>query len=521
MSRRTRLSRRLFLASAGGMTVAVGLGAGRALWPTPGPRAGQAVNAWAALLDDGRVAFACPAQDLGQGAPLALSMILAAEIGADPGLVAVQAAPRDAGTYGNPDFDGRMVTADSKTTRGYWPLLRLAGAEMRAALIATAARMQGWAEADCSTAEHSVAHRPSGARVSFAEIAANGRLRMPGTPGLRPGVELTPLGTSPDDPRMRAIVTGQKRFGTDRRATDASVAVLARSQHLDGLPLTVDDTAARAVPGVEAVVILDDAVAVVARHTWAALKGREALVVRWSDPGGFDSETEAETLRAALDDDSQKCVTLRATGVATGAPTLTARFHAPMLKHLVPEPLNAQARGKDYGLGVTVESATQSLDLDMRFAAQTWKTAPFMVETIAHPAGGAYGRRVLNDVVRDACAVTKSLGRPVQVIRPLVDELQRGQVRPAAAQRVAAWLAPDGTLSGWSHDFASDGPLAAQLPASLKGANGDEDNTATDGAYHPYRVPADRIRWTRVATQPVPGFLRGVSAGYTVWRSRP
>jgi len=135
--KRRRLTRRAFLASAGAVTVGVGLG-GYTLAQTPSPQDGKIINAFVSLLPDGRVQVVCPAQDRGQGAPLALAMIVAEEMGADLSKVEVITAPRDSGTYGNPEFLGRMVTADSKTTRGYYPLLRLAGAEARLALIKTA-----------------------------------------------------------------------------------------------------------------------------------------------------------------------------------------------------------------------------------------------------------------------------------------------------------------------------------------------------------------------------------------------
>lgn len=281
--------------------------------------------------------------------------------------------------------------------------------------------------------------------------------------------------------------------------------------------MNIDDSATKAVNGVEGVVVLEDAVAVVAGNTWSALKGRAALSVEWSAPDSFSSDSEREEMKAALESVDQPRVTLRNTGVVSERQDVTAEFYAPCLKHIILEPLNATAKGKNLGLGVEISGSTQSLDLDMRFAAQTWKTAPFMIDVIGRPSGGDYGRRVLNDAVRDAAAVAKQLGRPVQVIRPMLDELQRGQVRPASLQRLAASLSSGGELLFWQHDISSDATLATHLPSSLKGANGDEDNMATDGAYHSYRTANDQVHWTRVVSRPSPGFLRGVSAGYTVW----
>ncbi|MCP5075337.1 MAG: xanthine dehydrogenase family protein molybdopterin-binding subunit [Rhodobacteraceae bacterium] len=519
--KRRRISRRTFLISAGTATVAVGTGLTAFAMQSENPFAGEAINAFVALLPDGTVEVVCPAQNLGQGAPTALAMIVAEEMGAALDKVRILQAPRDAGRYGNPDFTGRMVTADSKTTVGYWPLLRLAGAEARKAMIATAALSRGWDASQCKTEVHHVTHTPSREHMSFAEIAALGHLTMPGADAddLKAADTFSLVGTSPAALDAHDIVTGRKKFGTDLRDAETLIAVLRRSPHLGGTVVDLDDAAARKQAGVVDVIALEDAsaVAVIASDTWSALKGVKLLEVTWSAAPQFDSTTEKAALKQALGVPGDATVDLRSRGDEPLEASYSASFYAPCLKHVLPEPLNATAEPQDMGLGVRISGSTQSQDLDMRYGAQTWKTAPFMVSCMGHPSGGAYGRRVLNDAVRDAAELAKVLGQPVQVIRPLGDEMKRGQVRPAALQRVKATLDPDGGLKHWQHDLASDGALASHLPSSLKGANADEDNTATDGARHPYDSVTERIRWTRVASLPSPGFLRGVSAAYTVW----
>ncbi len=518
---RKRLSRRSFLALTGTATIAVGAGATAYSLQAGSPMTGTEINAFVAITPDGGIEFVCPAQDLGQGAPVALAMILAEEIGASLQRVSILPAPRNAARYGNPDFGGRMVTADSKTTLGYWPLLRHAGAEARLALITTAARQNDWRTDDCHTRDHQVHHGPSGKSVSFREVVSDGRLQMPDAAGedLKVTKNFFLLGTSPERPDAVDIVTGRKKFGTDLRAEGTHVAVLRRSPHLGGTVVSVNDSAAKEIAGVTHIHQLEDAsaIAVVAADSWAAIKGAEALEVKWSPPTEYSSDTERTALESALDTPLTDPVILRASAGA-GRPTApVSTFYAPPLTHVLPEPLNATVKGNSLGLGATVTSATQSLDLDMRYSAQTWKTAPFMIENQATPVGGAYGRRVLNDVVRDAAEIAKAIGLSVQVIRPQLDEMQRGQVRPAAVQRIAAELDDSGNLAYWRHEIASDGTLATHLPSSLKGEFGTEDNIATDGAYHPYRCEQQDVRWTRVSSLPSPGFLRGVSAGYTVW----
>ncbi len=518
---RKRLSRRSFLALTGTATIAVGVGATVYSLQAETPVTGAEINAFVAITPDGEIEFVCPALDLGQGAPVALAMILAEEGGASLSQVRILPAPRDAARYGNPDFGGRMVTADSKTTLGYWSILRHAGAEVRLALIATAARQNNWRIDDCHAQDHQVYHGPSGKSVSFKDVASGGRLRLPGADGadLKATKDFSLLGTSPESPDAVAIVTGRKKFGADMRAEGTHVAVLRRSTHLGGTVTSVNDSRAKEIAGVTHIHQLEDAsaIAVVATDSWAAIKGAKALEVTWNSPTEYSSKIERTALESALVTPPTDPVILRASVVADQPIAPASTFYAPSLTHVLPEPLNATVEGNSLGLGATVTSATQSLDLDMRYTAQTWKTAPFMINNKATPVGGAYGRRVFNDTVREAAEIAKAIGQPVQVIRPQLDEMQRGQVRPAAAQRIVAELDDSGNLAYWRHEIASDGTLATHLPSSLKGEQGTEDNTATDGAYHPYRCSQQDVRWIRDRALPLPGFLRGVSVGYTVW----
>ena len=60
-------------------------------------------------------------------------------------------------------------------------------------------------------------------------------------------------------------------------------ATLAACPVFGGKVAHVDDSAAKAVPGVRQVVVLDDLVAVVGDHMWAAKQGLDALVITWDE----------------------------------------------------------------------------------------------------------------------------------------------------------------------------------------------------------------------------------------------
>lgn len=485
---------------------------------------GIEIDDFVAVEAGGTIAFACPAVEMGQGATTALPMVLAEEMGADLARIRVLPARRNAARYGNPDFDGRMVTADSKTTKGYFDLLRRAGVRTRLAFFDAARRLEGWSFDDMEARDHAVHHRPTGRSLNFAEIVARTTLSVPGSATLlplKPRRSFTVIGSSPPLRDTLAKVTGKMSYGIDRRSPDALIAVVRRAPHLSGRPLEVRDGETRRLRGVVDTVLLDDGVAVAATDTWSALEGARRLDISWSQPLDFSDETCETILVAALSDDRDHETILSAKGDIREALSLAerrivVRSHAPHVSHLAMEPMNAEARGTAFGLAVDIRSSTQSQDLDMMYGARNWKTAPFLVETETTPCGGAFGRRVLNDVVRDAARVAKALGRPVQVFRPLIDELRRGQVRPAAVHEIEVGTDPVGGLVAWHHRLVSDSVLARQIPSTFE-ARGRIDNTATDGMRHPYRTGAERLAWIHREIPVEPGFLRGVSAGHAIW----
>src|SRR5688572_29551731 len=120
------LSRRAFLATTAGVSVAVAFGgplgvglpiAGKAL----AQRAGAVkLNAWVTIGGDGIVTIMAPAAEMGQGVMTALPAVLADELDADWNMVRVVQAPADARNYGNPGFDGGQMTGGSRTTQHYF-----------------------------------------------------------------------------------------------------------------------------------------------------------------------------------------------------------------------------------------------------------------------------------------------------------------------------------------------------------------------------------------------------------------
>src|SRR2546425_4168896 len=61
------------------------------------------------------------------------------------------------------------------------------------------------------------------------------------------------------------------------------IATVAASPVLGGTVAGLDEAKAMAIAGVRQIVKLDDVIAVVADHMWAAKQGLAALAIRWDD----------------------------------------------------------------------------------------------------------------------------------------------------------------------------------------------------------------------------------------------
>ncbi|MBP6765828.1 MAG: xanthine dehydrogenase family protein molybdopterin-binding subunit [Rubrivivax sp.] len=520
-----RLSRRALLVSgvAGAVGVAFGLPSACSPQATR-----QRVNAFVRLDGDGRIVLVNPAVEMGQGSATALAQVLADAMDADWQGIRVLAAPYDS-AYGNPHFDHRLVTADSACTRAFWPLLREAGAQARAALVWNAARRWQVPPEGLRTEGGAVLH-PDGRRVSYADLAAVAELprwldRLPqlaSPPHRLLGQPLVRLD-------LADKLCGRTRYAVDQRAPGQWVAVLARPQPVGATLQSVDSAAALAVPGVEQVLAVPGAmagVAVVARDTWAALQGRAALRVQWRPPETpYDSDAELARWAALARSGAQGVpgavvhvvrhvgAAPESTAPATAAPrVLNLALRSRHVTHVALEPVNALARPTWMGQGAELLSATQAPSLDMRQAARAMKRPPQVFDVQAQPVGGAFGRRVDNEAAAAAAWLAQTLKGPVQVLQFVNEDVAAGQVRTLAAQHLQATLDALGRITDWQHRTVGSATIARMF--SERFAKEGRDQTLIDGQEHLYRVPAQHIESVHLPSPLACGFLRGVGAGF-------
>ena len=311
----------------------------------PDDTAGKfAPNAFIRIDHSGKTTLVMPQVEMGQGTYTSISMILAEELDADFAQVVVEHAPPSDKLYANPVF-GIQVTGNSNSVRSFWKPLRNAGAGVRAMLVQAAAQQWQVDPASCTTAKGEVLHAASGHKLPYGELVdAAKALTPPKDVVLKDPKDFVLIGKPLKRLDTPDKVNGKAVYGIDAMLPGTKFATLKACPMFGGKVVKVDDSAAKKVPGVQMIVVLDDLVAVVGDHMWAAKKGLDALQIEWD--GGANAQLSSndiwKQLRVASEKDG---VVARsdgdiAKGLATGE-KLEAAYELPFLAHATMEPVNA------------------------------------------------------------------------------------------------------------------------------------------------------------------------------------
>ena len=517
------VSRRALLTGglAGGFLLAFHLPV-RALAPTepvqpPDDTTGKfAPNAFIRIDTAGHTTLVMPQVEMGQGIYTGVAMILAEELDADFSSVVLEHAPANQKLYANPAF-GIQATGGSTSVRAFWKPLREAGASARAMLVQAAAQQWQVDPASCTTSKGEVTHRESGRKLSYGALAAAA------------GSQTPPKDVALKDPKDFVIIgkplkrfdtpdkaNGKVIYGIDAILPDMKFATLAACPVFGGKVGKVDDSAAKKVPGVQKIVVLDDTVAVVGDHMWAAMKGLEALVVDWDEGpnAGISSKSIWQDLHAASEKDGvvAKSEGDIAKGLATGD-RLDAAYELPFLAHATMEPLNATIHCKPDSCEIW--TGTQIM---ARVQSEAAKAAGLPVEKVTvynHLIGGGFGRRLEPDMVVAAVRVAKQVDGPVKVVWSREEDIQHDIYRPVYRDTISATLS-DGKIVGWKYKVAGSAILARWLPPAFqKGIDIDAIDSAVD---QPYDIPNFHVEYVRAEPPAVPtGFWRGVGPNNNVF----
>jgi isoquinoline 1-oxidoreductase beta subunit len=475
-----------------------------------------APNAFIRINSAGETTLVMPQVEMGQGVYTSIPMILAEELDADFSQVSLLHAPPSDKLYGNPTF-GLQVTGNSNSIRAFWTPLRNAGASARAMLVQAAAQQWQVEPASCTASNGQVMHAESGRKLSYGTLVeAAGKQTPPKDVPLKDPKNFTLIGKplkrldTPDKANGKAV------YGIDAMLPGMKFATLAACPVFGGKVGKVDDSAAKKVPGVQKIVVLDDLAAVVGDHMWAAKKGLDALVVTWDEGvnANISSKDVWQHLRAASEKDGAvaKSVGDIAKGLATGE-RFEASFELPFLAHAAMEPLNATVHltpdACEIWTGTQIVSRVQS---------EAAKAAGLPVDKVIvnnHLLGGGFGRRLEPDMVVAAVRIAKQVDGPVKVVWTREEDIQHDIYRPVYRDTIAAALS-GGKIVGWKYRVTGSAILARWLPPAFqKGIDIDAIDAAVD---MPYDIPNFHVEYVQAEPPAVPtGFWRGVGPNNNVF----
>ncbi len=424
-------------------------------------------NVFVSIAEDGIVTVTVHRSEMGQGVRTSIAMVVADELEADWDMVRVTQAPGNEPRYGNQDTDG------SRSLRHFFGPMRRAGASARTMLEQAAAEAWDVPLSEVRAEGHVVRHAGSDRTMGFGELAAAAAaLPVPDREGLRlkdPAtfryVGKADIGLVDNDDITRGTTT----YGIDVRREGMLYAVIARPPVFGGSVASLDDSAALQVPGVERIVRLDPpaipaefqplgGVAVIARNTWAAIKGREALVIEWEDGphAAYSSDDFRAELEAAVQTGDGKLILNRGdvdAALAEAETRVVAEYYIPHLAQAPMEPPAAVADVRDGSCEVW--ACVQAPQVTRLRLAQRMELPEEDVTVNVTLLGGGFGRKSKPDFVLEAAILSREMGAPVKLTWTREDDLHHSYYHTVSVERLEAGLDAQGKAVAWLHRTAA------------------------------------------------------------------
>ncbi len=491
------LSRRRFLQGGAGLTLgfclpSLALAAGDA----KAPLAVFEPNAFLRIGSDNTVTVFAKHLEMGQGTYTGLATLLAEELDADWQTVHVEGAAADAKRYNNLLMGPIQGTGGSTAMANSWLQMRQAGAAGRAMLVAAAARQWQVPAGEITVDNGLLSHAASLRRATFGELAeAASRESVPGELKLKGAKDFKLIGKTAKRRDSAAKTNGTAKFTQDVQLPGMLVAVVAHPPQFGATVKAFDASKSLAVKGVVEVVQIPQGVAVLAKDTWSAKLGRDALQVTWDDSAAFKLGSDEILARYKELAKTPGLIAKQAgdTAAAFAAPArvVKASYDFPYLAHAAMEPMNCVVQLK--ADSCEVWNGEQFQTVDQGNIARLFGLKPEQVKLNMLYAGGSFGRRAStqSDYLLEAAHIVKAIkGRvPVKLVWLREDDMRGGYYRPLFHHALEAALDGSGKLVGWKHRLVGQSILAGSPFEAMMVKNG-IDHVSVEGAANlPYAIP--------------------------------
>jgi CO/xanthine dehydrogenase Mo-binding subunit len=452
------ISRRAFTAGAGAIVLAFSLDPKAALAQQPAKLPGsldtnRMLDAWIRIDADGSATVCTGKVELGQGIVTALAQIAAEEL--DLPLARVHMISGDTARTPN-----EGVTAGSQSIEFSGTALRLAGAEVRAILIDAAAKKLGVAPDTLTVAEGTISGA-DGRKVTFGEIAGAIDLKREATAKVapKPATAHKIVGTSVKRVDIPNKVTGGAAYVQDMRPAGMLHGRVVRPPRYGSKLDSVDEAAAKAMPGVVAVVRDGSFLGVVAQREEQAIAARAALIksAKWTlGPPLPDPATIHEHLLSLPTEDT--VISNKQPAPLAAAPAdakvIEATYRKPYMSHGSIGPSCSLAELKNGKL--TVWTHSQGVFPNRARLAEALGMKAGDIRCVHTEGSGCYGHNGADDVALDAALLARGApGRPVRVQWMRDDEFGWEPFGAAMTMKAKATLS-EGRIVDWNYDVWSN-----------------------------------------------------------------
>ncbi|WMY10230.1 xanthine dehydrogenase family protein molybdopterin-binding subunit [Paraburkholderia phenoliruptrix] len=470
-----------------------------------------APNAFIQIDTAGKVTLVVPKVEMGQGVYTSIPMLIAEELEVPLDTVTLDHAPPDEKLFTDPLLGGQL-TGGSTSIRYAWEPMRRAGATARTLLVAAAAQQWQVDAASCHAQNGQVIHAASNRSIGYGQLVeAAAKLPAPQNVPLKDPKDFRIVGTAVKRLDSPEKVDGTAQFGLDVRVPDMVYAAIANCPVFGGTLASVDDTHAKKIPGVRQVVKIDNAVAVIGDHTWAAKRGLQALEIKWNEGAGaklsmkqiVDDLAHASERNGAVARKDGNVVQ----GFANAKTRVDAIYQQPFLAHATMEPINCTVHVRADSCEVWLGTQVPTRVRDAAMAVTGLPADKIVVHN--HLIGGGFGRRLEFDMVTQAVKIGKQVSTPVKVLWTREEDIQHDMYRPYYYDKISAGLDANGKPLAWQHRIVGSSILARFAPPAFK--NGLDPDAVEVASDLPYDLPNQLVDYVRQEPHAIPtAFWRGV-----------
>jgi isoquinoline 1-oxidoreductase subunit beta len=471
-----------------------------------------APNAFIQIDTAGKVTLVMPKVEMGQGVYTSIPMLIAEELEVPLESVTLDHAPPNEKLFTDPLLGGQL-TGGSTSIRYAWDPMRKAGATARVLLINAAAQQWRVDPATCHAQAGQVIHPASSRSIGYGQLAdAAAKLPAPQNVPLKDPQDFKIIGTAVKRLDSPQKVDGTAMFGLDVRVPDMVYAAIATCPVFGGTLAGVDDSNAKRIPGVRQVVKVDNAVAVLGDHTWAAKRGLAALEITWNEGAGANlSMKQIVDELASAADHGTGAVARKDGDVVKGFSDAKTRVDAvyqqPFLAHATMEPVNCTVHVRPDGCDIWLGTQVPTRIVDTAVKITGLPAEKIVVHN--HLLGGGFGRRLEFDMATQALKIGKQVGTPVKVFWTREEDIQQDMFRPYYYDKISAGLDANGKPVAWQHRIVGSSIIARFAPPAFK--NGLDPDAVEVAADLPYDLPNQLVDYVRQEPHAVPtAFWRGV-----------